>query len=1530
MLASFNFPEERFQQIFNAAANVLKKHEISFEEEKWPHISIAFTPSVPGMPEVEWTKEEQEKVLKFLKGKRFIFKIKGMTVFTGREGVDYLVVKLDSPQPFYRLKKRLIGFGTLPSRTPHCSILHFKKKDTPRVKEILEEIVKETKRFFYPFNTDLNLIWGGTYPDYEVYSVGEEKNRLKKMFYENQEDKSKKVTTKFVFRATSGIEIDELRKNPKYEGNGDFGLGTYFALNEETARTYLDLDVQPAVLGEYKVTGRMLEINAKKESDFVYGKINLVNLGISDQLGRKELGRTDELGKAILDAGYDAVILKGYIDGGEQLFIPSGSRAKVSLIGYDIEEEFVNQGNLKQMFYEAKNIMEPPQAIVDYIEGNEGLPDKNDPEVRKYYKWLHGVLPSGVYKVYRGLMNSGQLGENEDIFTDDPMSFSEDKNVALSFAQEAVDAGETGVVISVQAPSDRIYFHYKYGGELGKSHPREKEVLVAAKGLKYKIEKQISSEDESISLRQMFKNPVYEGKNLVRLYRGMQNEFDPSYDKSLIDAPHGYSSWTDSLELAKQYAGKDGFVYYIDLPKSEEGKSAIDENPKSDAYGDRVLFFFRKPAGLNGVVGKEFLVYTDHDLYDSSMIKNLNLDEMKQMFYENEIEDGYEIKNINQKMYHGSVTPINDWTMEGLGRFGKGLYLALDRKWADFHAKGGRQGVGSYRMKQEPGYIYEFRVKGKALIVTDEFEFLKYMVSEYEPAEEEFSRTGDLTSNRISKFISDFARENFDIDMVVFDPKESDVLSPFSQALILNKNAVKLVDGLDEMKQMFYEVHYKDIYGSEFDEFRKKYAKNTYKKYVQFTNFATDVLEKKPYEDPTHSDPVGVYGYPIEYVIKHPADVWYGQKAKFMRVIYDSSKNKLDLQSLTEDEAKTILMRMFGWNVPEVDKKWREARKLFKERAKRVPQTFVTIVQMDWYSTPEKQKNPEVRSGIEQTKLLRKVGFDAVEDTARNANQAAINSREPEQIIFLHRGAFEILETVRLTGKKGEHVGTSDDPSHLGRKLAAQIATAMGDVLTSDSGEAANKMGWEFFWTKQGKQIEIEFERPSSYYVDKKLGEKKHKEAKLSTPYAPKVVVRTPIGEFSIRGDGSTQFKDIVKTAEEEWSKLQENPKEGESYSKSSMKEKEKKEYDLYIKQKYEKENQEYLDSFEKEWESFKKLADYYDMKVDKPSTDLEKISFAMLLSKLSRRSTVAGYEQARQGFSKYEEFNKLEPYWKVIDKAVENAKSYEAKNFRGMYWLLRDVGLEESIELEEAKKKKKKRIYAGFGPYYGKPGGQSPATMPQFRRSGEGISPKQGPASPGPGGVNAPGVPAGPNAGMGPIVASRDGLTESEKYILYHTSNDPNLKVVLNIGEFGGIFASTRPVPGLSNGKYIYRLTLDEKDILTNSKLLYHTDWSKVYSILSKISGIPNTKENRSGKLKKYGEFVSEEISQYTEGEDGYTIVDPDIEEMFGETPGWEQQRVRGLLANKLGYKAVTTEDEYGISYLILPGVKLEKKGTL
>lgn len=113
-------------------------------------------------------------------------------------------------------------------------------------------------------------------------------------------------------------------------------------------------------------------------------------------------------------------------------------------------------------------------------------------------------------------------------------------------------------------------------------------------------------------------NPMLEATmpDTITLYRGLETKFNPNYDTNKTDAPPGYSTWTDNPDLARQYAGRHGFVYKLELPTSELGNEYIDVD------GERVLFFANlKPAGLNGISGNEYLVYTHHEKYDPTSIK---------------------------------------------------------------------------------------------------------------------------------------------------------------------------------------------------------------------------------------------------------------------------------------------------------------------------------------------------------------------------------------------------------------------------------------------------------------------------------------------------------------------------------------------------------------------------------------------------------------------------------------------------------------------------------------------------------------------------------------------------------------------------------------------------------------------------------------------------------------------------------------------------------------------------------------------
>lgn len=107
----------------------------------------------------------------------------------------------------------------------------------------------------------------------------------------------------------------------------------------------------------------------------------------------------------------------------------------------------------------------------------------------------------------------------------------------------------------------------------------------------------------------------------IQLYRGLSEKYNPNYDTNNTDAPSGYSTWTDNPKLAKEYAGIDGHVYQLELSTpTGVGTSPINRS------GQRVLVYRNvKPCGLNGISGREYLVYEQHPRFWREDIKLIDI-----------------------------------------------------------------------------------------------------------------------------------------------------------------------------------------------------------------------------------------------------------------------------------------------------------------------------------------------------------------------------------------------------------------------------------------------------------------------------------------------------------------------------------------------------------------------------------------------------------------------------------------------------------------------------------------------------------------------------------------------------------------------------------------------------------------------------------------------------------------------------------------------------------------------------------------
>jgi len=342
---------------------------------------------------------------------------------------------------------------------------------------------------------------------------------------------------------------------------------------------------------------------------------------------------------------------------------------------------------------------------------------------------------------------------------------------------------------------------------------------------------------------------------------------------------------------------------------------------------------------------------------------------------------------------------------------------------------------------------------------------------------------------------------------------------------------MRLVRKIKE-KYQIVAVHFRDLYPKGFQAFFDKYKTvKDYDIWVNFSNHADNTIDKTAFSKPDHADPVGVYVYPLSYVIKHPSDIWYGRNAKFLRIIRSKAKKPLYLNSVdSERKADDILMKMGIDNGSHLmDLAWKHYKNRIGKNKNTIAKKFFTVVQLDLEQAEKDEYNGKIkhklRTGVEQTALLKKAGYDAIFEDSRNNKQAIVNEREPQQAFFLSRSAFEVVEVFNLRiGKKDRRGLTTISPDDLGMspKLAALIAEYSQDnIIKRNERKTA-------FWTKQGRRIEIEWVLPDSYYKTRKMGEKKHKEVKTYDLYMPRVTIYSEHGKTIYLGDENEKLKDVA------------------------------------------------------------------------------------------------------------------------------------------------------------------------------------------------------------------------------------------------------------------------------------------------------------------------------------------------------------------------------------------------------------------
>ncbi len=358
------------------------------------------------------------------------------------------------------------------------------------------------------------------------------------------------------------------------------------------------------------------------------------------------------------------------------------------------------------------------------------------------------------------------------------------------------------------------------------------------------------------------------------------------------------------------------------------------------------------------------------------------------------------------------------------------------------------------------------------------------------------------------------------------------------------------------------EMHYSDKFPEAFEDFRKKYLKiaNGSKGkdlFVQFTNHKDNDMDRTAHQKPDHTDPVGVYAYPISYVLKYPADIWYGVGAKIIRILERTNDKTLVLQDINSENRVQGILNDMGFKPSEIENMLKIVKKKYKDRISgpnKLAKMFMVCVQLRLDLEPEGNDGPfsrsthPVRSGQEQTKLFLKAGFNAIEDRAKSENSAVINDREPEQIVFLNRGAFKVIDVIRLRGdnRKDSNFIVKNNPNDLPieRKFISKICEVMEDKI-KDGPLRTNLGGWSYYWTQKGRRVEIMFGDERIEKQELKWDKnKKHRENKEYDGFYVKLKVKPEIGFIEIISDITDKLSDILQDFKRKWEDLLENPEE--------------------------------------------------------------------------------------------------------------------------------------------------------------------------------------------------------------------------------------------------------------------------------------------------------------------------------------------------------------------------------------------------
>jgi len=395
------------------------------------------------------------------------------------------------------------------------------------------------------------------------------------------------------------------------------------------------------------------------------------------------------------------------------------------------------------------------------------------------------------------------------------------------------------------------------------------------------------------------------------------------------------------------------------------------------------------------------------------------------------------------------------------------------------------------------------------------------------------------------------------------------------------------------------ELTSEDAYGSEFVRFVKKWKsqKTDTSLFVQFTDKTNSYDDRIGVATPSHSDPKGVYGYPLSYVIDHPGDIWYGQKAKYLRVLRNvSPKKTLQLQYVDYSFGKNLLYKA-KVNYPS----WEKVEKEFSGVSKEA-RTFFNLVQRKYNSSDSKDFT--IRSATEQSDIFLKMGYWAIEDRPSRQSQSVINDREPLQICFFVPQAFKVEETYTLhhsQEKPHERSLVVDEPNKgFLRSIAQRIfLEVFNDKIAPLNKGEYYETGVSFqntYFSVGGRSVKIDtisiLDRTNT-----KFGGKPFKQFKKYNRWALSFLIYSEYGEDKYTVQASDSIASLIQEIKEDYKKQAPNenwkPRSLETYIGMQ-----KDSYNKSMSNYAEREKQKRIKQFEGEFEGWQELAGVLNVSV--------------------------------------------------------------------------------------------------------------------------------------------------------------------------------------------------------------------------------------------------------------------------------------------------------------------------------------------